>query len=67
MPKARVARESRVLDVAVPQGAPSWITRELIEHTLRVWNPYYGDSLTPDDAVNILTSVGRLVGVLTRS
>lgn len=67
MPRARAARETQVPTVIVPQGAPSWITPELIGHTLRVWNPYYDDSLTVDDAVNILTGVSRLIGALSRS
>lgn len=53
--------------VTAPPGAPSWMTPELIAHTIRVWQPYYSDSLTPDDAVTILRNVSELFGVLSRS
>ena len=49
----------------VPAGAPNWITPELIEHTLRVWQPYYATPLTTDDALAIIQSVGRLIEVVT--
>ena len=51
----------------VPRGAPSWITKELIEDTLRVWGPKYeqrGETLTPDDALEILINVTELYDVL---
>jgi hypothetical protein len=51
--------------VAVPAGAPAWVTPELIEHTLRVWQPFYQDQLIPEDALAIIMSVGRLVDVLS--
>ena len=35
----------------VPAGAPDWITPELVEATIRVWQPYYKDVLTPEEAV----------------
>ncbi len=49
--------------VAVPAGAPRWVTPELLADTLRVWQPYYG-SLTPQDALNIIVNVGNLFDVL---
>lgn len=48
----------------VPAGAPSWITPELIEDTLRVWQPHYQETLTPEDAVSMLLNVGELFDVL---
>ncbi len=45
---------------SLPDGAPAWITPELIESTLRVWQPHYAIRLSPADAVTILRSVGRL-------
>ena len=44
----------------VPSGAPPWITTELIEDTIRVWQPYYHEPLTPDDAVAMMMNVGEL-------
>lgn len=39
---------------------PAWITDELIAETLEVWQPYYADRLTEQDAIGILLGVGRL-------
>lgn len=51
---------------SVPAGAPAWVTEELIEQTIRVWQPYYPDPLTTDDAVAIIQGVGRLIDVLSK-
>ena len=45
-------------------GLPSWITLDLIRHTIRVWQPYYKAVLTTQDAVMMLLNVGRLSRVL---
>ena len=50
---------------AVPAGLPAWITDDLIAETLRVWQPYYAQPLTPEDAIGILLNVGNLFGVLS--
>lgn len=50
----------------VPPGTPAWITADLIEHTLRIWQPRYPTPLTPDDAVYIILNAGRLLDVLSR-
>ena len=52
--------------VALPPGTPRWISPELIAETLQTWQPYYQEPLTPEEAVAIIKSVGRLVDVLTR-
>ena len=44
----------------MPAGAPSWITAELVEETVRVWQPYYEQPLTHDDAVAMMLNVGEL-------
>jgi hypothetical protein len=49
----------------VPAGTPDWITAELIERTIRVWQPYYQAVLTPEDAVQMILSVGRLYEALS--
>ena len=52
-------------DLQVPPGTPKWITPELLADTLRVWQPYYKEKLTPADAVEIMASTGQLLSVLT--
>ena len=49
----------------VPPGAPRWITRELIDLTIRVWQPYYKSMLSADDALAMILDVGRLYGALS--
>lgn len=50
----------------VPAGAPDWITPELVEATIRVWQPYYKDVLSAEEAVAMILSVGRLYDALSR-
>ena len=50
---------------AVPVGLPAWITADLIAETLRVWQPYYSEPLTPEDAIGILLNVGGLFSALS--
>jgi hypothetical protein len=49
----------------VPAGAPDWITPELVEATIRVWQPYYAEVLSPEEAVTMIVSVGRLFDALS--
>ena len=49
----------------VPTGSPDWITPELVEATIRTWQPYYEAILTPEDAVTMIMGVGRLFEVLS--
>jgi hypothetical protein len=49
----------------VPAGTPHWITAELIEATIRVWQPYYATILTPEEAVTMIQSVGQLYQALS--
>lgn len=51
---------------AVPPGTPAWITPELIRRTLKTWQPFYAERLTPEDAVTMVLNVGRLFGLLSR-
>ena len=50
----------------IPAGTPAWVTVELIELTIRVWQPYYKAQLTADEAVTMILGVGRLYEVLGR-
>ena len=49
----------------VPAGTPDWITAELIEQTIRVWQPYYQAVVTPEEAVTMILNVGRLFQALS--
>ena len=49
----------------VPAGTPDWITAELIEATIRTWQPYYEATITPEEAVTMVVDVGRLFEALS--
>jgi hypothetical protein len=49
----------------VPAGTPDWITAELIEWTIRVWQPHYETVLSPEEAVTMIQTVGRLYQALS--
>jgi hypothetical protein len=49
----------------VPAGTPDWITAELIEQTIRVWQPYYQAIVTPEEAVTMIQTAGRLFQALS--
>jgi hypothetical protein len=69
MSRCNPKKDCRVAEGArpsiVPAGTPDWITPELVEATIRVWQPYYAELLTPDEAVTMILNVGRLYGVLS--
>lgn len=50
--------------VVVPPGTPEWVTVELIRLTLKVWQKYYKEPLSTQDAVTILLNAGQLFGIL---
>jgi len=39
-------------------------TPELVELTLKTWQPYYKEPLTIDDAIGMIRSVGLMFDVL---
>jgi hypothetical protein len=45
---------------AAPIAAPPWVTPELIDQTIRVWQPYYAHPLTANDAIAMILNVGTL-------
>jgi hypothetical protein len=54
-----------VAEADVPRGTPAWISIELIDHTIAVWQPYYARPLTVDDAIGIIEGTGRLLEMLS--
>jgi len=49
----------------LPAGTPAWITPELVEATIRTWQPYYKTPLTIDDAIEIIRNAGLLFQALS--
>jgi len=52
--------------ICVPAGAPTWVTAELIELTIRVWQPFYANQLIPEDALGMIMGVDQLFSVVSR-
>ena len=63
--KRDCAKPAGGITVTVPAGTPDWITAELIEQTIRVWQPFYQAVLTAEEAVTMILNVGRLYDVLS--
>lgn len=57
---SRKQEQQRSTTAVVPSGAPAWVTPELIEKTLQIWQPYYEKQLIPEDALAIMMGVGQL-------
>lgn len=47
--------------------SPAWMSEELVMKTLSVWQPFYPQPLTEEDARQIILSVGRLIDVVRDS
>lgn len=61
-PDCRTGEDAKSI---VPAGTPDWITAELIEQTIRVWQPYYAEVVTSEVAVTMIQTVGRLYQALS--
>lgn len=64
MPRDCRSTPSDCAPVARPPGAPAWMTNELLTETLAVWQPFYAQTLTEQDAVELLRSASRLLDAL---
>ncbi len=49
----------------LPPATPPWITPELVELTLRTWQPYYAHPLTVEEAIDMIRQAGRLFDAFT--
>ena len=52
------------MGIRVPAGAPPWVTGHLLSATIETWQPHYEQPLTPEDTLQILLNVDRLMRVL---
>lgn len=52
--------EDDATEDAVPD-APQWVTQELIDYTIRVWQPRYETPLTDSDAIEIIAAAYELL------
>lgn len=63
-PKVSTSEPTSKSVVALPAGTPAWVTTELIEQTLTVWQPRYESPLSTEDAVRILVCASQLMRTL---
>jgi hypothetical protein len=49
----------------VPAGAPEWVTPDLIERTINVFQPKYNEPLTPELSLEIILNTVHLFDLLT--
>lgn len=66
MPGNQPERSHQPAAVAVPPGAPHWVTLELIEQTIQTWQPFYADQLIPEDALEIIMGADRMFDLLSK-
>lgn len=62
--KAMAHKSATKPNVLLPPGTPDWVTAELVEQTLEVWQPRYETPLSAEDAVRILVGASRLIQTL---
>lgn len=62
--KPVITPEQCGVQVFVPEGAPRWITQELMDDTWRTWQPYYRATLNMDDVLEIIMNVTKLADLL---
>lgn len=56
--------DARMACLELPPGTPRWVTLELVARTLTVWQPFYAEPLTVEDALEILLVSDRLLETL---
>jgi hypothetical protein len=61
-PMPRPNAESTCLPRA--RAHPAWVTDDLIETTLKVWQPYYDAPLTREDAIDMILATSQLFNAL---
>lgn len=63
-PPAGVVQSAAPLQI---ENLPAWVSEELIQKTIEVWQPSYADPLTSDDAAAMIINAGRLFDTLIHS
>lgn len=55
---------SQLPEIVLPPATPAWVTPELVEQTLKTWQPYYQEPLTIDDTIVMIRNVGLMFDAL---
>lgn len=59
-------RLNEVRDAQSRSELPDWVSDELLQKTVEIWQPYYLNQLTRDDAIAIINNVGGVIDCLRR-
>lgn len=66
MPRSKTNRRKNDPDRWSGSDLPDWISEELIQKTVEIWQPYYPDQLTRNDAIAIIKNAGGVIDCLRR-
>ena len=66
MPRSKANRRQCDADQRSGSDLPDWISEELIRKTVEIWQPYYPDQLTRNDAIAIIKNAGSVIDCLRR-
>ena len=66
MPRSKANRRHCDADQRSGSDLPDWVSEELIRKTVEIWQPYYPDQLTRNDAIAIIKNAGSVIDCLRR-
>jgi len=66
MSRSKTNQRKDVNDQRSGSDLPDWVSEDLIKKTVEIWQPYYPNELTRDDAIVIIRNVGGLIECLRR-
>jgi len=66
MPHSKTNRRKDEHDQRSGSDLSDWVSDDLIQKTVGIWQPYYPNQLTRDDAIAIINNVGGLIDCLRR-
>ena len=56
--------KSAEISIKRPPGTPDWVTIELLENTVKTWQPFYNQRLLALDALEIVLNMSKLIDSL---
>ncbi|MEM6467923.1 MAG: hypothetical protein AAF802_00030 [Planctomycetota bacterium] len=66
MRNSKTNRRTEECDQRSRSDLPDWVSDELLKKTIEIWQPYYPNQLTRDDAIAIINNVGGVIDCLRR-
>ncbi|MEM8669247.1 MAG: hypothetical protein AAGG48_17120 [Planctomycetota bacterium] len=66
MRNSKTNRRKQERDRKSCSDLPDWVSDELLQKTIEIWQPYYPNQLTRDDAIAIINNVGGVIDCLRR-